>query len=177
MKITLITPCSRPENIKSLESLLNFEYIHEWIIVYDGSKVSSFEKCENPKIKQYIFTLENSIKGTAQRNFGIDLVSSGYVYFLDDDNRLHPNFYNFLDTIEPGNIYTFDQEKIRLGNVIRAYCIDTAQYLVDFSLPGVKNVKWENSLIHDGVYIEKVYSLHPTRWVYINRDLCYHNFI
>ena len=175
MKITLITPCSRPENIKILKETLNFDYILEWIIVYDSSKVSEITSFDDPKIKEFLFNEPGSIKGTSQRNYAIKQVKGGYVYFLDDDNTIHKNFYEFLDSIVPGHIYTFDQQNTRRGNNIKPYCIDTAQYLVDFDLPGVKEIQWANNTIHDGLYIEQVYGLHPNKWIYINKPICYHN--
>ena len=178
MQITIITPCSRPENIKRLKETLNFNYILEWIIVYDSSKVSKIENFNDPKIKEFLIKERGSKKGTAQRNFGITQVKGGYVYFLDDDNILHENFYSFLGEIVPGHIYTFNQlhqEGLRSGNVIKPYHIDTAQYLVDFDLPGVKEILWTNTSIHDGVYIESIYNMHPNKWIFINMTLCYHN--
>ena len=39
-KITIITPSYRIDNLKKKQSI-NFEYIDEWIIVYDGNKIGS----------------------------------------------------------------------------------------------------------------------------------------
>jgi hypothetical protein len=37
-KITIITPSYRIDNFKKMKQSINFEYIDEWIIVYDGNK-------------------------------------------------------------------------------------------------------------------------------------------
>ena len=38
-KITIITPSYRINNLYKIKESINFEYVHEWIIVYDGSKL------------------------------------------------------------------------------------------------------------------------------------------
>jgi len=40
-KVTIITPSCRIDNLKKIEQSINFEYIDEWIIVYDGNKIES----------------------------------------------------------------------------------------------------------------------------------------
>ena len=44
-KLTIITPLYRKNNLLEIKKGLNFEYIDEWIIVYDGNKIQS-----NPNI-------------------------------------------------------------------------------------------------------------------------------
>ena len=38
-KLTIITPSYRINNLIEIKKSLNFEYIDEWIIVYDGNKI------------------------------------------------------------------------------------------------------------------------------------------
>ena len=38
-KLTIITPSYRINNLHEIKKSLNFEYIDEWIIVYDGNKI------------------------------------------------------------------------------------------------------------------------------------------
>lgn len=170
-KITVITPCSRPENLKKIK--LNFDYIREWIIVYDGPLEHQFT--ENPKISEYNFTETNSIKGTAQRNFALQLVENGFVYFLDDDNTIHPSFYTLLHFIEKGHFYTFNQKRKNTlrGNNLKPGFIDTSMFLIDIAL--AKEISWNNSLTHDGEYIQTIYNLFPQSWIFINIVLCYYN--
>ena len=40
-KITIITPPYSIDNLKKIKPSLNFEYIDDWIIVYDGNKIES----------------------------------------------------------------------------------------------------------------------------------------
>jgi hypothetical protein len=40
-KITIITPSFRKDTWKQIKQSINFKYVDEWIIVYDGSKIES----------------------------------------------------------------------------------------------------------------------------------------
>jgi hypothetical protein len=177
-KIVLITPCSRPENIPKIMKSINFEFIHEWIIVYDGKNIDSILEFDNPKIKQYIYLDETSIRGNAQRNFALKSLENyqGYIYFLDDDNYIHPSFYKLINHLEPGNIYTFNQENKLKGNKILPCCIDTAMFLIDFDL--MKGIEWKNDVYEaDGLFISEIYNKYPEKWIYVNNTLCYYNKI
>ena len=87
-------------------------YIDEWIIVYDGNKIESnpfiFE--ENEKIKEYIYKCD-CIAGIGQRNCALTRITNPdtLLYYLDDDNIIHPDLYNLLDFFDNYRIYTFDQ--------------------------------------------------------------------
>jgi hypothetical protein len=175
-KITIITPCSRPENIKKIKEKLQFEYIDKWIIVYDGKYVNSIQGFSEPEINEHIFTDPISIKGTAQRNYGLSFVENGFIYFLDDDNIIHPDFYILLHFIEDGKFYTFNQvQKNRLlrGNRIRVQAIDTSMFLIDSTL--AKGILWKNNDVHDGEYITEIHNNHRDKLVWINVILSFYN--
>ena len=38
-KLTIITPSHRIDNSTKIKQFIKFDYIHEWIIVYDGNKI------------------------------------------------------------------------------------------------------------------------------------------
>ncbi len=103
-KITIITPSYRIQNLKKIYETINFDYVDEWIIVYDGSKIT-----ENPnifnheKIKEYVHYDNNSCFGNAQRNFALNNIKNEntYLYFLDDDNLINPELYKLLETNSP----------------------------------------------------------------------------
>ena len=71
-KLTIITPSYRVNNLLEIKKSINFEYIEEWIIVYDGSKITDnpkiFENQENNKIKEYVHK-GDGILGNPQRNY------------------------------------------------------------------------------------------------------------
>ena len=83
---------------------MNFEYIEEWIIVYDGTKIKDnpklFENQDN-KIKEYVHNSEG-ISGNPQRNYALTKITNPdtLLYYLDDDHILDPNLYKLLDNID-----------------------------------------------------------------------------
>ena len=114
-KITIITPSIRPGNLLKIRESIDFDYVDEWIIVYDGKKITEnpnlFIKEGNPKIREYVHT-SPGISGNPQRNFALDHIhnKNTYLYFLNDDNLIHKDLYKLLDIIDNGKIYTFDQK-------------------------------------------------------------------
>ena len=183
-KITIITPSYRIQNLKKTYETINFDYVDEWIIVYDGSKIT-----ENPnifnheKIKEYVHYDNNSCFGNAQRNFALNNIKNEntYLYFLDDDNLIHPELYKLLDIIEKDKLYTFNQIRypnleLLKGNEIKETKIDTAMILISYNL--CKNIKW--NLYEYGAdfrYINECYNQNKDKWIYINNVLAYHNII
>jgi SAM-dependent methyltransferase len=183
-KITIITPSYRIQNLKKIYETINFDYVDEWIIVYDGSKIT-----ENPnlfnheKIKEYVHYNNNSCFGNAQRNFALNNIKNEntYLYFLDDDNLIHPELYKLLDIIEKDKLYTFNQIRypnleLLKGNEIKETKIDTAMILISYNL--CKNIKW--NLYEYGAdfrYINECYNQNKEKWIYINNVLAYHNII
>jgi predicted O-methyltransferase YrrM len=187
-KLTIITPSYRVDNLEEIKKSINFEYIEEWIIVYDGNVVNSnpkiFENQENNKIKEYIYTDLNSISGNAQRNYALTKVTNpdALLYYLDDDNLLHPNIYNLLNIIDNNKMYTFNQYNtlngnkynILNGNNIQVNSIDTAMCIIPYKL--CKDEKWILNLYHaDGYYIVNCYNKNKDVHIFVNNNLCYYN--
>ncbi len=136
-KITIITPSYRINNLIKIKESINFDYVDEWIIVYDGNKIHTnpylFKDFSN-KIKEYINN-DNGNTGNPQRNYGISKVTNlnTTLYFLDDDNIIHPNLYNLLDILDNTKFYTFNQENRLIGNNINVGSIDTAMALIPYN--------------------------------------------
>ena len=73
-----------------------------WFIIYDGGKIVAddyfdFTTLEIPnhlKIIIDIFEDPHSVAGNGQRNCAIMKITDGWVYFLDDDNLLHPEMFS-----------------------------------------------------------------------------------
>ena len=61
-KMTIITPSYRINNLQEIKKSLNFDYIDEWIIVYDGNKIESNPNIfnGNEKIREYVYKGEES---------------------------------------------------------------------------------------------------------------------
>jgi hypothetical protein len=179
-KITVITPCTRPENLKMLFESINFEFVNEWIIVYDYNVLnpsSLSPRFDHPQISEYYVANDHSVSGNYQRNYALSKIKDEnvYLYFLDDDNIIHPDLYTV--PLAPGNFYSFDQlrnNEVFQGTTPRPQRIDSAMVLIYYPL--VKGIKWELEHYHsDGIYINECYKVCIGRWIYINKILCYYN--
>jgi 2-polyprenyl-3-methyl-5-hydroxy-6-metoxy-1,4-benzoquinol methylase len=180
-KLTLITPSYRVTNLMDIKNSINFEYIDEWIIVYDGSKITDnpklFENQENNKIKEYVYKGEG-ISGNPQRNYALTKISNPntLLYYLDDDNIIHPKLYQLLKIVDHTKLYTFNQGTRCRGNNIRPGGIDTAMIIIPYEL--CKNEKWIlDNYEADGHYIKACYDANSNVHIYVNNDLCYYNKI
>lgn len=196
-KITIITPSYRINNLPRLKESINFDYVDEWIIVYDGSKIKENPKLfENDivnkqnikKIREFVFKgTDEGISGNPQRNFALDQITKEetFLYYLDDDNSFHPNFFKLLDIIEENKIYTFNQKRpdniypyvdLLKGNNIELFKIDSAMFLIDYRL--CKNIKWiVDKYNADGYYIKECYIKNKENHIYVDNELCYYNKI
>ena len=196
--LTFITPCSRQDNLPAIVNSINFDKIHKWIIVYDTSEEKRYNKLYENHTQ--IMEVECNIKpisgkGQPQRNYGMSLVDDGYIYFLDDDNIIHPQFWSIVDLLDNEKFFTFDQirkdinggilfdqirkdikEGILYGNKIIVRLIDTAMFIVHKKHIG--NIKWlEDRFCSDGFFICDIYNNNKESHVYINSIGCYYNYL
>ena len=180
-KLTIITPSYRIDNLLQVKQSINFDYVDEWIIVYDGSKIidnpNLFANQEDNKIKEYIYKGEG-ISGNPQRNFALTKITNPdtLLYYLDDDNAIHPAMYRLLNIIDNDKMYTFNQYARLKGNNIEVNHIDTAMIIIPYNL--CKNIKWLLDLYNaDGYYITECYQNNNNKYIYVDNDLCYFNKI
>jgi glycosyltransferase involved in cell wall biosynthesis len=180
--INIITPCCRADNLDIIIKSINFDLIDKWYIIYDTSKNRTYTKKfeDNPKIEEH-FCSDEGVVGHPQRNFGLNLVKNGFVYFLDDDNIIHPEFWNIVPKLDINHFYTFDQ--IRMyeghtlkGNTIKIRAIDTAQYIVPKEL--INNIRFDvNRYQADGIFITSINELYSNNHIYIPTVASYYNFL
>jgi predicted O-methyltransferase YrrM len=178
-KLTVITPSCRPDNLLEIKNSFDFDFIEEWIIVYDGSKIQNnpnlFQNEGNSKIKEYVHESEG-ISGNPQRNYALTKVTNPntLLYFLDDDNIIHPDIYKLMTVIDNNKFYTFNQWNRIKGNNIKVGSIDTAMTIIPFNL--CKHITWLfNKYDADGYFIQEVYNTNKTKHVFVDNDLCYYN--
>ena len=93
MFLNIITPCSRPENLLKISESINIpRENYRWIVVCDSDYLPDNslipENCEIYNHKNL-----NSSYGNSQRNYAIDMVKKGHIYFNDDDTLMHPNLW------------------------------------------------------------------------------------
>ena len=193
-KIVVITPCCRVENLQTIYESMDFNIVVKWIIVYDSKHITNNPQLfmNNNNIEEYIYSSLESSWGNAQRNYALSILAEKkalhncFIYYLDDDNIIHPNLYNVFKFVRKNNIYTFDQKRLSnidgsygitlKGNDISWKKIDTGQILLYYPL--VRNIKWCENIYHaDYYYIKECcvnnYKVHK----YIPLELCYWNYL
>jgi predicted O-methyltransferase YrrM len=181
-KMTIITPSYRTNNLLTIYNSINFDYVDEWIIVYDGSKIQDnpyiFKNYNNDKIKEYLYRGEG-ISGNPQRNYALSKIDNpnALLYYLDDDNIIHPNLYKLLSIIDNTKLYTFNQitsNKNVNGNNIFIGGIDTAMILIPYNL--CKDIRWIfDKYEADGYYIMECYKQNKDKHIFVSNFMSYYN--
>lgn len=177
-KLTLITPSIRPQNLIEIEKTLKFDYIDEWIIVYDGKKINQNPQLfqnKNHKIKEYLHQ-GDGICGNPQRNYGLTKVTNEdtFLHFLDDDNTVHPDLYKLLNIAEGGKMYSFNQEGRLKGDKLYVGSVDTAMIVIDYRL--CKHIFWNDHACEaDGFYINQCWTANKNNYIFVDNDLSFYN--
>ena len=162
-RLTIITPCSRPQNLPAMAESIKpgrsmFDVI--WMIVFDN------RECLESKVGNY------------QRNCALDAVSDGWIYFLDDDTVLHPDFFSELAKVKSKAV-AFEQDletwvRKVAPSEMRVCHIDMGQVIIRREIIG--DIRFALSVYEaDGIFIESVYKNNPNAWSFIDKPLCYYN--
>jgi hypothetical protein len=161
MFLNIITPCSRPQNLHKISESINIPRDnYRWIVVFDSDMLPDNkyipENCE-----YYIHKNIESISGNSQRNFAIDMVEEGFVYFNDDDTIIHPNIWENIRDCDYDFI-SFSQQwkdgRLRLlGNNIEIGQIDSHNFLISLELIG--DTRWIlDKYDADGYFAKEIYN-------------------
>ena len=198
MKISFITPCTRPKALSILyKSILRgtekTDQI-DWYVIYDGRRIKRRDEYQFEKLEPHInLTCEThfnrwSVSGNSQRNRALDQIENGWIYFLDDDNILHPHlFAGIKKELEQeskvgcflfNQIYDYKRGLVRNARPgkIKAQRIDAAQFLVNSSMVDSSERWIKDKYWADGLFIERIASRYPaTRFKYLDRVYAYYN--
>jgi hypothetical protein len=122
---------------------------------------------------------EGSIAGHAQRNFANRLISDGYVFQLDDDTILHPDFWESVKNCNE-DIVSWAQLTEKGHPRLPAGCflvgaIDSGSFMVKRSVIG--DLQWDASRYDaDGYFAQQVVA-RTTSQRKIERHLSYYNYL
>jgi len=185
--LTIITPCSRPQNLHRLFDSIDFTKTNKWIIVHDTTKTNGMYPTlfRHPKILELgHVSPEGTCSGNSQRNVALKMVETGLVYFLDDDNIVHHKFWTLIDQFDEDYFYTWDQigndmfankpNGVLSGHEPRLRKIDTAQYIVPRHMCSL----WqEGPYWADGLFIEDIYTRFKEKHIYLDVVAAHYNFL
>jgi hypothetical protein len=179
--LNIITPCNRPQNLKLIEQSINIpDKYYEWIVVFDREKIPT-DYYIPQKCKTYAYTQNGSVVGHAQRNFALDTIDSGYIYFNDDDTLIHPHLWENVSDIllsSKHDFISFDQANkdntLRLvGSNIQINHIDSHNFIVKQNI--CKNIKFYIDKYNaDGYFATDCYAL-SNNPIYISKILSIYN--
>lgn len=176
MFLNIITPCSRPENLETISKSINIPRDqYRWIVVFDllEAPANIPDNCEWYAVKD-----ANSTSGNAQRNFALDLVTHGHIYFNDDDTIMQPNLWDEIKNEDVEDFISFIQANkdgsIRLeGDHISVGTIDSHNFVVANKIIG--NTRWVlNRYDADGVFARECFEKAKTI-LYIDKVLSVYN--
>lgn len=160
-----ITPCSRPSNLSRIKCSIPQDM--KWCVVYDKPTQEDKELQAD-----YIYrAISKSSLGDSCRNFALDnlpLKDGDWIYYLDDDNLIHPNLLNIELDDNYAVIAFFQNYKnaTRFNKIkIVSCCIDGGACLFNWRL--VKNIRWTlPHHIHDYIYIRDCLTCGPLKEVH-----------
>jgi hypothetical protein len=177
MFLNIITPCSRPENLHQISKSINIDKPnYRWIVVCDMDEMPAKDliplNCEI-----YLHKNPISVFGNAQRNYALDLVEKGHVYFNDDDTTIHVDLWdNIKDQIEGFISFTQSNKDntIRLnGDVIKIHSVDSHNFVVDINV--VELTRFDIELYDaDGHFAVECYNK-PCSKIFIPKVLSIYN--
>lgn len=166
MKLSIITPCSRVHNLPTILNTISynsnvFESI-DWIIIHYGTvtddRILLYEKPDNINIIQDVYNREsNDPYAGFMRNKGLTYANGNFIYYLDDDNIIHPKLYDTIVSVaEPDKLLILNQfnekmnarlkSKFVISRIVPGY-LDTAQIVVPIKF---KHVLWPNGQMING---------------------------
>lgn len=180
--IYIITPCTRPFNLKAMQESLPKENV-TWIVVYDST-------VKNKAPIEGAITLNSDRTGhfgNPNRNIALEYVKTvatdrDWLYVFDDDNILHPDWYDTIkDKLDSGTAMIswaqcYKDDRIRIPPVAepKIATIDTAQYMVRWG--EVKDLRFEEIYEADGIYAGEAFKRAGSRQTLIQDALCYYNY-
>jgi hypothetical protein len=176
MFLNIITPCSRPQNLETISKSINIpRENYRWIVVFDllEAPANIPDNCEWYAIKD-----ANSTSGNAQRNFALNLVTHGHIYFNDDDTIMHPDLWENIKNEDDKDFISFKQANkdgsIRLEGVnVSVGTIDSHNFVTSAECVG--DTKWVlNRYDADGVFARRCFEK-AKNILYINKVLSVYN--
>lgn len=190
MLFHVITRCTRPENLKKIYNSFNGYDKLKWTVVFDGSFLSELDlellgwltdigasyKILYSKSGSYLYPEVNSIISS---NEGF------WTTLIDDDNIVHPDYFSSLESLIQGSITSsvfiynqiLEDDSIRLcspeNTVVGS--IDLAQFT--FHTDVMELASFKAGYCGDGEFIEELYKRVPEDFSFINKELCYYNYL
>lgn len=199
MKISVITRCTRQHNLKTVkDSVFNNVPKNvkiDWHVIFDVNTLKDIdaEILGNLKDNNTTYHFERGDKQGMlypQSSKLIEKLKTTWVYFLDDDNIMHPEFYKVISNKIKDNpekmVHVVSQTvdgkdfsglkfRIAAPQYVKRSGIDLAQYIVHSDVYNKFGYKFQPDYCADGILIEQVKKDHPEWFTYTIEELSYYN--
>jgi len=186
--LNIVTRCSRIENLLDVQkSFKGYKGEYNWTVIIDTGSVKDIATnllkelncnlCYTKSDNDLLYPFMSKV---------IKELPDGYVYILDDDNIIHPDFFPFFDSIKDTNSgYVFNQfvnykdfsnleVRLALPENMKVGGVDAAQFLFPKSF---FTVDFEPDYCADGIFIEEIYPQFKDEIIFIDKTLCYYNYL
>lgn len=186
--IYIITPCTRPFNLSAMKESIPKEC--KWVVCYDARVKNGPPTIDNAIV---LNCPETGVWGNPTRNYAINsikdmLTDDDWLYILDDDNIIHPDWYDGVkDHLNDHNMICWAQEFppssiIKFDGMIRSPAtstpqignVDSAQYMVKWKT--AKSIQYEIAYVADGKYASDNLTAAKECFV-IDKSLSYYNYL
>lgn len=198
IKLNIITRCTRPDFLEKVKQSIFTTILFDikWWVVFDTRVIKDIDADFLSNLQllggEAIF-LKGQEGDMAHSLLSkvIDKIEDGFIYFLDDDNILHENFYDtihsemrsnpdkrgfiFSQKVGGKDFSGLDIREARPENT-RVQHIDMAQFLLDRSLIGDERFV-SGDYKADGYFIEKIFKNNQDDFHFIDDVLCYYNYL
>lgn len=199
--INIITRCTRQNNLLEIsKTIFNTDSIAiNWFIIFDTNIIKDVDAELLSQLNLLKNTYLSFIKGNPD-DYGYTLINNliksikkGWIYILDDDNIIHEEFYKeiykIFEIIEEENldkeIIVFNQDvnkldftgletRIASKENLKIGGIDVAQFLTKRTI--FDNHNFGTGYRGDGIFIEKIYPLLNSKFLFSEKILCYYNY-
>jgi hypothetical protein len=177
MKLHLITPCTRPENLYKISNSIPLDEDIHWWIIFDSDKPLNFELYYPPETHIYYLKSDPAFGGP-QRNLALDKIQDGFCNFLDDDTILHNGLIKAYESMSENQILIGQQilrdDTLRLNaEVPQSGKIDSGNVIFDRTLVG--DLRYENLYESDGIFFNNLAKKHPDKIFFANYTISIYN--
>lgn len=197
MQFHLLTRITRLTNLLDIErGILEGKNYFDltWHLIFDTHSLKDIDaeilsKLYKPEYHLHFLHGVDGDFGHNLLNQVLDKITQGYIYILDDDNSIHPEFWLRIKQLveeNPEKSLVFNQRidfKDFTGQEIRIACaenmqtskVDSAQLLLLREHIGDNRLP-QMTYIADSIFAEMVYNMNQDNFLFIQEELCYYNF-
>lgn len=197
MIINILTRCTRTKFLSQIKSRLqenSTSIKYYWHLIFDTSVHKDIDaqllnEMSEFGAKLYFYEGQEGDFGHMLLNRVIDGIEDNWVYILDDDNQLHPNFFKRIEEVSfvtdkkaivfnqriDGKDFTGQEMRWARPDNMATSKVDSAQYLLHREVIGDKRLQPGN-YIADSIWAEEVWNSKSEEFYFLNEELCYYNY-